>query len=372
MAVPLTSVMGIMVTYAIFKHELFEFSPKSILSSIGEGIISVNRKKEIIQVNEAAEELLGSHQSHLLGKRLSHVIGINDERGKRIPLYKRPVTVAIRTKKSITSNDYFAVLKNGRTIPVKITASPVIVSGKVEGATMLFRDITREKEAEKIKDDFISIASHELRTPLTSMKMFNQLLKRNLGADKETQTYHFASRMEEQINKVSRLINNFLDVSRISSGKLELHKKLFDMYVLLNDAISQLQQTVEHQLILQGEKHAKVYADADRIEQVVINLLTNAIKYSPKAKKVIITLSSNKDFVKMSVKDFGVGIKPEYQQKVFERFYRVKEATSSHMAGFGIGLYLSAEIIRAHGGKIGVESTLGKGAEFFFEIPRRK
>ncbi|MGF7075267.1 PAS domain S-box protein [Mucilaginibacter sp. 3215] len=224
------------------------------------------------------------------------------------------------------------------------------------------------KELNEKKDEFIGLASHELKTPVTSLKGYLQIIARNLPPDDKSKV--LANRALEQVGKLTILISDLLDVTKIQTGKLPFTYADFDVIKLLTELREILQQTgPSHQLLLNlpaGE--LIIHADSQRIEQVVINLVTNAVKYSPKADKVIIEALVINNKFRVSVQDFGIGIQPDQLERVFSRFYRV-ENLASHMSGLGIGLYICQEIVNRHQGRLWVESTYGEGSTFHFEIP---
>ena len=231
--------------------------------------------------------------------------------------------------------------------------------------TML--DITEQREMQQQKDEFISIASHELKTPLTSLKAYMQLLNRP-GAEQKIPQY-FVDNSLKQMQRLEKLIADLLDVSKISSGKLGYNMEVFDFAELIKEAVESVQVTVSsHQLILQNNSSALVEADHYRLEQVLINYLTNAVKYSPNANKVLINAEIYDGKVIVSVKDFGMGIKEEHLPKLFDRFYRV-DNNEKRYEGLGLGLYVASEIITRHSGDFWIESELGKGSVFFFQLP---
>ena len=239
----------------------------------------------------------------------------------------------------------------------------------IEIQSALLEEIEYRKQAEYKKDEFISIASHELKTPLTSVKGYVQLLERSIDkGDVETVKKHL-NKAQTQLEKLNNLIADLLDISKIESGKLKFNKQNFHMGDLLKNIVEVMAQSFpEYKISINGQADQVIFGDEMRIEQVIINFLTNAIKYSPGTDEVQINVRQKGDRMYIGVRDYGIGIAPEQQQNLFEKFYRVEE-TALHFQGLGIGLYISAEIIRRHGGEVGVESTLGEGSEFFFEIP---
>ena len=239
----------------------------------------------------------------------------------------------------------------------------------IEVQKALLNEIEIRKIAENKKDEFISIASHELKTPLTSVKGYVQLLERSIDkGDIPTVKRHLV-KAQLQLEKLNDLIADLLDISKIESGKLKFNKKDFHMDDMLENVIEIFHQSnPDFKIVKKGNIPVPLYGDEIRIEQVIINFLTNAIKYAPGTTEAWITAEVRDEQVYVGVRDFGIGIDAAQQQSVFEKFFRVEE-TAIQFQGLGIGLYISAEIIRRHGGQVGVISKLGEGSEFYFTIP---
>jgi signal transduction histidine kinase/DNA-binding response OmpR family regulator len=231
-----------------------------------------------------------------------------------------------------------------------------------------FTDIEDQKQAVKKKDEFISIASHELKTPLTTIKAYVQLLDRAVGAEDPTKLY--VERALVQIRKLDNLIVDLLDLSKIESGKLKFNKKIFPFEAALSNAVEMIRQTYpDYNVVRTGEADIQLYGDETRIEQVIINYLSNAVKYSPENKEIRIEASVRPNGrLYVQVRDFGIGIRKDHQSDIFSKFYRVEE-TANRFQGLGIGLYICAEIIRRHEGEYGVESEPGQGSAFYFSVP---
>ncbi|MDQ8052459.1 MAG: hybrid sensor histidine kinase/response regulator [Pedobacter sp.] len=233
----------------------------------------------------------------------------------------------------------------------------------------LIEEIEFRKEAERKKDEFISIASHELKTPLTSVKGYVQLLERSAKKGDHVTVQKHLEKAQLQLEKLNNLIADLLDISKIESGKLKFNKQDFQIDTLIDNVIEIMHQSnPEFTIIKKGSAHCSIYGDEMRIEQVIVNFLTNAIKYSPGTDTIELQVSVKDDQLYIGVKDSGIGMLPEQLNHVFDKFYRVEE-TSQRFQGLGIGLYISAEIIRRHGGQIGVNSEYGKGSTFYFFMP---
>jgi PAS domain S-box-containing protein len=232
------------------------------------------------------------------------------------------------------------------------------------------RDITDRKLLEQRKDEFISMASHELKTPITSLKGFLSLLQHRLTPHKDEKALHYLSRIDTQVNKLVKLISDLLDISKMQTGQLVYQEERFDVDALVQEIVENVQGTTStHRLLLEGQTQAEVFGDRDRIGQVLINLLNNAIKYSPRANIVLVRVAKDSRQVIISVQDFGIGIAKEHQHKIFERFYRVTDSAEKTYPGLGMGLYISCEIVKRHGGQLWVESKKGEGSTFHCVLP---
>ena len=252
--------------------------------------------------------------------------------------------------------------------------TPVYDENHIKNWVGTFTDIDDQKKVEKEKDEFLSIASHELKTPLTSIKAYVQLLERKLKLDKESPEAGFVTKVQGQIEKLNTLITDLLDVSKIENGKLKINKKPVNLESVISNAVETILQTHDEQNV-RIERHGTkpdilIPLDEIRIEQVLINFLTNAIKYSPDNNQVIVTTFVDKEAqeVRVNVTDFGIGIPDFKQDAVFKKFYRVEES-SLQFQGMGIGLFICAEIIKQHHGSVGVSSIVNEGSTFYFTLP---
>jgi signal transduction histidine kinase len=220
------------------------------------------------------------------------------------------------------------------------------------------------------RDEFFSIASHELKTPVTSLKAYTQLLL--MDADKFLDEHHksMLQRMEGQINKLTALINDLLDTSKIENEQMVFNNELFILNDLASEVVSDMQPVCKSQeIIFRSGRPASVYADKERIRQVISNLISNANKYASKSSKIILSIETLEEKVICSVQDFGKGIEAEEQEKIFERFYRVSGPNMNTFPGLGLGLFICKQVIEKQNGKIGLKSTPGKGSTFYFELP---
>lgn len=233
------------------------------------------------------------------------------------------------------------------------------------------RDITIQKREEQRKDDFMGMVSHELKTPITSLKIYLQLLQRVARKDENVFQENTLEKSLKQVDNMTSLINGFLNVSRLDSGQMYIEKTSFDfqsVFSEIEDEVRLTTTTHDFQFINSGQ--ISVQADRDKIVQVLYNLIGNAVKYSPKGSLVTVEYQViGSQHIKINVEDKGKGISAEDQKRIFERYYRVKNNVSSSIAGFGIGLYLSKEIVEMHGGTIEVQSSSDEGTVFSFNLP---
>jgi two-component system sensor histidine kinase VicK len=242
--------------------------------------------------------------------------------------------------------------------------------GSFAGFIGSFIDITERKQDEQRKNDFIAMVSHELKTPLTSALGYVQASKKKALINSDAFTAGILERANKQLGKMTTLINGFLNVSRLEAGKIHIDKKRFNMATLIDDVKDGiLSDEMSHKIIFSPVKETWVNADKDKLEQVINNLISNAIKYSPHNTLIQVACIEIGNYTRVSVKDEGIGVRPEDQQSLFERFYRVEGEKTHSVSGFGIGLYICKEIIDRHDGEIGVESEVGQGSTFWFSLP---
>lgn len=242
--------------------------------------------------------------------------------------------------------------------------------GKNKYLTGVMHDITERKQDDIRKNDFIGMVSHELKTPLTSLTAVIQLLNRQLGSSQDESLINALNIANVQVKKMNNMINSFLNVSRLESGKIHIHRQQFDLNLLIREMINET-IFIQTNHIIEFAEYAPmlVNADRDKIGAVISNLLSNAVKYSPNAKPIEVTYKKYDTQVIVSIKDQGIGIDQRDLEKIFDRYYRVQSINTRYISGFGIGLYLSAEIIQRHEGKIWAVSETGKGSSFYFSLP---
>ena len=342
---------------------LSEMRYRRLFEAAHDGVLILDpATQKIIEANPFMEVLLGYSREEIIGRELFEIGLLKDKFASEAMFQELQAQSCIRFEASLETKM--------RTL----TEIEVVANLYDEGEKFIIqcniRDITERKDIERRKDDFISMASHELKTPVTSLKGFTQVLQRRLKRQADEESLRFLGIMNTQLNKLTKIINELLDVSRMKQGKLNYQEELFDLDTLIEETVENLQAaTSTHQLLIQGRTSTQVYADRDRIGQVLMNLLTNAIKYSPDADRVIVCGSKDQGNAIVCVQDFGIGIAAIHHQQIFERFYQASDPEEKTYPGLGMGLYICAEIIKRHRGHIKVESRKGHGSTFSFTLP---
>lgn len=232
-------------------------------------------------------------------------------------------------------------------------------------------DINDHKLALTKKDEFISVASHELKTPLTTLMATLQVLDRLKNKPSAPMVSEFIDRANKNAKKINSLIGDLLNVGQLTAGQLKLNKANLKLYDMIDNCCQYVRTEHAFEIIITGDPELEVYADASRIEQVVINFINNAVKYAPNSGQLNISFDQNTEEIKVAVADKGPGIPAEKIPHLFDRFYRV-DTSGSQYAGLGLGLYICAEIVKKHGGRVGVDSEMDKGSTFWFTLPRTK
>ncbi|MDA8233465.1 MAG: phosphate regulon sensor histidine kinase PhoR [Clostridia bacterium] len=335
---------------------------KAILASLVEGVVATDREGRIILFNRAAERMFALKEEAVTGKYILEAI-----RNLEIETYTQEV---LRFGQSLTNED--RIFPGGDQV-FKIHISPIrTIDGWVMGAVLVFRDVTELRTLEQMRTEFVANVSHELRTPLTSIKGFVETL-----LDGAMEQPHVARRFLEIINeetdRLYRLITDLLSLAHLESPRAELPGETISLNKVLDKAIAVLEPLARGKDIainLKLETHPiRVRIGEDLLGQVLMNLLDNAIKYTPAGGLVMVSATRLSEVVEVKVSDTGIGIPPESLPRLFERFYRVDKARSREMGGTGLGLSIIKHILERYGQKITVQSQLGQGTTFTFTLP---
>lgn len=318
-----------------------------------------------VYFNEAWTDLTGKTSAELLQDGWMALIHPDDE--VRV---KKTAAAALR-RLTASQFEFRMIDKKGDYCWLLNKATPRFrPDGSFAGYISSTIDITEIKENEQRKNDFISMVSHELKTPLTSALSYVQVLQKKALKAEDSLAASMLDRTVIQLGKMTSMINGFLNVSRLESGKIHMDYEQFNLASLVRDAEDEAMAAItSHQLSFSCTEDTWVEADREKIGQVINNLISNAAKYSSAGSTITISCKRNDGSVQLSVTDAGIGISEEDLSRIFERYYRVKGIETRHIAGFGIGLYLCREIIEGHNGKIWAESIPDKGSTFTFSLP---
>lgn len=342
-----------------------EMSFRAITETAKDAIVSANSSGKIIYFNKGAELTFGYTATEALNKPLTILMPERFHKDhqhgfSRFLTTHKPHIIG----KTI---ELTGIKKNGSEFPIELS----LASWQVENKgffTAIIRDITERKDLQQRKDDFITIAGHELRTPTSAIKLMNQVLQDMLTDN--PQALKYLKKIEHQSNIQANLVNDLLTVSKIQTGKLGIRKESFNPQILAQETIENMQETTrEHKLAIKGKIYREIFSDKEKIEQVLVNFCSNAIKFSPKGGEIIISLRESKKDVVVGVTDQGIGIPKEYHHGIFKRFYRVYGTGDKLYPGLGMGLYISYKIIKLLNGQIWFESKPGKGSTFYFSLP---
>lgn len=349
---------------------------EALFASIGEGIIATDGRGNISRINQAALDILGCKKRDLIGKWFPEVIVAIRPDGSVMSNIDRPITKAV--VKGETVSERLAYMSNeGRIIPVAVTVSPVLLHGKPAGAIEIFRDITIEMQSEKLKTDFISIASHQLRTPLSAINLYTQMLHDGLAGPLNDQQLEFLTTTLAATKRMNDLISTLLNITRIEAGSIAIEPCVTELAPMVHDLVKEFtpeaaQKTVE----LHFERSADtdnltVHSDALLVKEVLSNLVSNAIKYTPSGGRVVIAVIEKGPHVLFSVRDTGYGIPASSQQYIFTKFFRADNIITQDVSGTGLGLFLTKTIIENLEGELWFESKEGAGSTFSFSLPIR-
>ncbi|WP_158827462.1 PAS domain-containing sensor histidine kinase [Mucilaginibacter lacusdianchii] len=343
---------------------------KRVMDHMAEGVGITDTSGQIIYSNPMAHQILDTNSERFPERTSNSPEWYNIHLdGTPMADSEHPTMVAMATKKPVFNYELAIERPGSRRMYLTMNAAPIIdIEGNVTGAVGLFTDITEKKELERRKDDFISVASHELKTPITSLKMALQILERLKNTPTSAALPKMIDQAGRSVDKVISLIDSLLNATRMNEGQLQLQKKTFAVIDLLRTSSSHIVANGKHEVHIECDESLQLHADEHRIEQVLINLLNNAVKYAPDSPIIYLKAEQQSEFVRISVRDTGPGIPAEKILHLFDRHYRA-DFSGTQYSGLGLGLYISAEIIKRHGGKIGVHSDLGKGSTFWCDLP---
>lgn len=366
-------------THQIPSSDISTEQLKSIVQSVDTGIIAQSPQGNLIYGNSSAAHLLGfetteqlfsyykktgaffNQEKFLATDSLGNKLNSDDLSFYAISLEKDHAQTVVNLLDK-HSNQLTRLDIKSQLIQAPQQEENMIIS--------MITDVSSLAQLEKQKDEFMSMASHELKTPITSIKVFTQVLERVFQKKGDTDAIYYLGKIESQLNKLTMLVKELLDVSRMQTGRLELHKEVFPLDELVVEICEQMQYTTDRHTIRPDIlQKGNVSADKERIGQVLVNLLANAIKYSPSNVSITVVCDIDGNDMIVRVIDEGIGIGKDDLDHIFDRFAKVRGKEESTFPGMGVGLYIASQIIKRHSGKMQVKSTLQKGSTFTFTLP---
>jgi two-component system CheB/CheR fusion protein len=342
-----------------------------VLETMAEGVTIIDFEGNVTYANPMAKKILGLKDDENISNIYNDANWTNlTLEGNVLPADKHPVAITLSGGQPVYDYEIGVQPAKGERFYISINAAPIRdENGEIISGIATFMDVTHRRKVFEQKDEFISVASQELKTPITSLKASLQLLKR-LSTGAESELFHkLMEQASKSMNRVSILIEDLLNASKFTGGQLHLNKKCTNLYELIAGCCDEFRLENQYHITMSGNKSLNVEVDAYKIEQVLINLINNAIKYASESLEIRITVECVGAMAKVAVTDKGPGIQPEVVPHLFERYYRVDPAGRQY-SGLGLGLYISSEIIKKHNGQIGAESEPGNGSTFWFMLPQ--
>lgn len=349
---------------------------EATLNGMGDGLFVLDKNYKIIMFNPAASQISGFSESEALGKNYHDIIKFFNEKTKVINDEFIKETMITGKIHQIRNHSYI-VTKDGKQISISTNAAPLRDKlNHVVGCVVAFRDVSIEREADRMKSEFVSVASHQLKTPLTGIKWFSELLLKETKGVLNDQQKDFLKQIYDSNQRLVNLVDDLLDVSHIETGrKFNVEKEETDLVEIVNAVLKEKNKLIIDKNIsivkcANAPEHVKIMADAKKIRHVFDNLISNAVKYSHSGSVVEIGCEHEKaGQIMVYIRDHGIGIPNIQQKRVFEKFFRADNAVKSQTDGTGLGLYIARAIVEAHRGKIWFESEEGKGTTLFFSLP---
>lgn len=345
----------------------------NILHFSGDGIITLDGALRITGFNPAMEAMTAWHQHEVLGRFYHDVLLPRDVQGHPLGFERDPLVRAIETGQAVVDRELILLARDGQSVYASVTAAAVkSPQGQLLTCVLNVRDITRSHEADELRDTFVSVVSHELQTPIAIIKGYASTLARE-DAHWDAETLRTRLRaIEEESDRLHHLLGNVLYASRIHVGGLQMERTELDLAELTHSVVRRFKaRSPESDISVRIPVDLPlVMADRERIEEVLLNLLDNAVKYAPKGSRIRVRGQATEEDAIVSVADTGQGIPLREQERIFERFQRLDNSSARRTQGAGLGLYICRAIVEAHGGRIWVSSVMGRGSTFNFSLPR--
>ena len=348
---------------------------ETILRSIGEGVYVVDSGNKIVLFNRQAESLLVYKEADVLGVSAGEIFKIYNEKNElQVKNGQSPVDEIWRSGRADMVRGMELARKDGTRFPVIMSIAPILRRGDIAGGIVAFRDVTMEKEIDTMKSEFVSVASHQLRTPLSAIKWFLEMLIAGDAGEINENQKEFLDRAYESNERMIKLVNDLLNVSRMESGKIKFEPKPTHLEEIFQSVITELTpltraRNITIQSAFADAKLPEVFVDPDKIRQVIMNLVSNAIKYTSGHGKIELFYERHPNELVLNIKDNGIGIPKDQQHKVFNKFFRADNVMKVQTEGSGLGLYIGRAIVEASSGRMWFASQENKGTTFSFALP---
>ncbi len=372
--------LNILEDLSIEKANLAEAKAKdeAMLANIGDGLVFADLEKRVLLVNRAAERMLGWKEHEVLGKLWVDIVRPKEISGKDLPPEKfilNQLMDSLSTNTSPTTDSYYYTKKDGATFPAAVTASKVFVEEKLIGAIVVFRDITKEKQIDKAKTEFVSLASHQLRTPLSTVNWYTEMLMDGDAGEVNKEQKKYLEEIYHGNQRMVELVNALLNVSQLELGTFVLEPKPTDVEALVRSVIDEQKPVIgekKQKLITNFAKDLpKINTDPKFLRMVFQNLLSNAVKYTPEEGSIEFDILYDKEerSIKIKVADTGYGIPKNQHDKIFTKLFRADNVREKDTEGTGLGMYIVKSIVENTGGTIRFESEENKGTTFYVTLP---
>lgn len=350
---------------------------EAILSSIGDGLVVVDKEGKITYVNQAFEKMVGWKSTEVLGKHVVEVVPRESEKGEVVLFNERILTKVLSGEVVIADliNPFYYIRKNKTRFPASSIVNPILLNGKIIGVVETFRDITKEKEIDKAKTEFVSLASHQLRTPLSTISWYTEMLLAGDAGKLNEEQSKYLDEVYRGNQRMISLVNALLSVSRMDLGTFILEPEPTNVLELVHTVIVQQKLQIDRKQIKFSTKFDRnippIQVDPKLLSMVVENLLSNSVKYTQEKGtiEISLTLDTKRKVLLFKISDNGYGIPKNQQDKIFTKLFRADNVRGKDTEGTGLGLYIVKAIIDNSGGKVWFESKEDKGTTFYVTLP---
>lgn len=347
---------------------------EAMINSTGDGLTVTDKEGKILIMNPAAAKMLLYDPKDVMGQDYVLIVKAADKNGDFIQPDTRPLKTILKQGGSYTNHtaNYY-IRSNNTKFPAAITTSAIVLNGQIIGAIITFRDVTHEKEVDRMKTEFLSLASHQLRTPLSAIRWFLEMLMAGDAGRLNPEQTEFVQNINDSTIRMIQLVNDLLNITRIESGRIIIEPEPTDLGKLIQSVIGELEPKLElkkQKVVLSTHPDLKkINIDPNLIRAVYLNLLNNSIKYSQQGSEITVLVSKKDNDIISQVSDSGYGIPQKDQPRLFEKFFRGSNIIKRESQGTGLGLYLVKAIVESSNGKIWFKSEEGHGTTFWFSLP---